>query len=131
MSLRGPVAQHLHNEAQNASLQMDRWDGSDGMGWGIKSVLQCSSYFVGIYNMYISAYIYSRKLSPTFIWVLKFDVKLRVGEHNFRNNPMYVSFNIWFQKLSFFFLFLIEFSHFFDNLKNVSCRVKSSLKVCF
>ena len=27
--------------------------------------------------------------------------------------------NIWFQKLSFFFLFLFEFSHFFENLKNV------------
>ena len=32
--------------------------------------------------------------------------------------------NIWFQKLSFFFLFLIEFSHFFENLKNVIYNVK-------
>ena len=27
--------------------------------------------------------------------------------------------NIWFQKSSFFFIFLFEFSHFFENLKNV------------
>ena len=59
------------------------WDGMDGMGRGIKSVLQCSSYFVGIYLRYIPTYIDNKKLSPTFLWVSKFDVKLGVGEHNF------------------------------------------------
>ena len=48
-------------------------------GWGIKSVLQCSSYFVGIQIRYIPIYKDIRKLSPTFLWVSIFDVKLGVG----------------------------------------------------
>ena len=72
----------------------DGWmDGMDGwMGWGIKSVLQFSSYFVGIYIRYIPTYTYNKKLPPTFLWVLKFDFKLGVGEHHFQNYTMYVSF---------------------------------------
>ena len=66
------------------------WAGVDGRN--TKSVLQFSLYFVGIYTMYMYACIYSQKLSPTFLWVSKFDVKLGVGEHNFQNYPMYVSF---------------------------------------
>ena len=47
------VQKDLHGErAKRASLRMDGmdgWmDGMDGMGRNIKSVLQCSSYFVGI-----------------------------------------------------------------------------------
>ena len=62
------------------------WDGwMDGwMGRNIKSVLQCSSYFVGIYIRYISTYIDNKKLYPTILWVSKFDVKLGVGEQNFK-----------------------------------------------
>ena len=37
----------------------------------------------------------TQKLSPTFLWVSKFDVKLGVGEFNFRNYPIYVSFQIF------------------------------------
>ena len=41
-------------------------------------------------------YLYTKqKLSPTFLWVSKFDVKLGVGEYNFRNYPTYVSFQIF------------------------------------
>ena len=40
--------------------------------------------------MYIPTYIDNKKLSPTFLWVSKFDVKLGVGEQNFQNYPMYV-----------------------------------------
>ena len=58
--------------------------GWDGMGWDgtvIKSVLQFYSYIVGIHNtipMYISTYIGIKKMSPTFLWVSKFDVNLGV-----------------------------------------------------
>ena len=57
------------------------WDGMDGMGWdgwGIKSVLQFSLYFVCIYILYLTSYICSQNLSPTSLWVSKFDVKLGV-----------------------------------------------------
>ena len=64
---------------------------TDGMGWmgwmdgrNIKSVLQYSSYFVGIYIRYIPTYIDNKKLSPTFLWVSKFDVKLGVGVKSFK-----------------------------------------------
>ena len=72
MSLRGPATQHLHNEARSAEF--------DGTGWTdgteIKSVLEFSSYFVGIQIRYIPTYTCDKKLPPTFLWVLKFDVKL-------------------------------------------------------
>ena len=57
------------------------------MGWmgrNIKSVLQCSSYFVGIYIRYIPTYIDNKKLYPTFLCVSKFDVKLGVGVKFFK-----------------------------------------------
>ena len=44
--------------------------------------------------MYLPTYTSHKKLPPTFLWVLKFDVKLGFGEHNFRNYDMYVSFQI-------------------------------------
>ena len=47
--------------------------------WGIKSVLQCSSYFVCIQIRYIPTYTSHKKLPPTFLWVLKFNVKLGFG----------------------------------------------------
>ena len=47
-------------------------------------------------------YIYSRKLSQTFLWISKFDVKLRVGKNHFRNYPICVSFQIFGSKLVFF-----------------------------
>ena len=60
--------------------------------------------------------VYEIKLSPTFLWVSKFDVKLKVGEHNFQKYPIYVSFFIlWFQKSTD----ISCISHFFENLKNV------------
>ena len=54
-------------------LRVDGWD-----GWGIKSVLQFSLYFVCIYILYLTSYICSQNLSPTSLWVSKFDVKLGV-----------------------------------------------------
>ena len=43
VSLRG-LAQIYTKRREAPSLRMDGWD---GMGWNIKSVLQCSSYCVG------------------------------------------------------------------------------------
>ena len=56
----------------------------DGMGRGIKSVLQYSSYFVGIQIRYIPTYIDNKKLYPTFLYISKFDVKLGVAIKNFK-----------------------------------------------
>ena len=42
-------------------------------------------------------------MPPTFLWVLKFYVKLGFGEHNFRNYPMCVSFQIFGSKSRYFF----------------------------
>ena len=59
-----------------------RPEGPSLMGWVdgryIKSVLQFSSHLVGIYIKYIPTYTRNKKLSPTFLWVSKFDVKLGV-----------------------------------------------------
>ena len=70
--------------------------------------------------MYIWTYIDSKKLSPRFLWVSKFEVKLGVGEHHFRNYPMYVIFQILGSKSRFFiFYFYLSLAFFFENLKNV------------
>ena len=43
--------------------------------------------------MYIPTYIYTQKLSPTFLWVSKFDVKLGSVVMIFKiNYPLYVCF---------------------------------------
>ena len=60
------------------------WDGMGWDGWGIKSVLQFSLYFVCIYILYLTSYICSQNLSPTSLWVSKFDVKLGVVIKNFK-----------------------------------------------
>ena len=52
--------------------------------------------------MYIPSYTCDKKLSPTFLWDSKFDVKWGVGEHNFQNYNMYVSFQIFGPKLVIF-----------------------------
>ena len=62
---------HLFETLKMFHLRMDGWDGQN-----IKSVLQFSLYFVCISIMYITTYICSQNLSPTFLWVLKFDVNL-------------------------------------------------------
>ena len=46
-SLRGP-ANALDQRAREAREFKDGWDGIGWMDGGIKSVLECSSYFVGI-----------------------------------------------------------------------------------
>ena len=56
----------------------------DGMGRNIKGVLQFCSYFEGTQIMYTCTYMYPQKLSPTFLWVSKFDVKLGVVVKNFK-----------------------------------------------
>ena len=58
-------------------------------------------------------YIYSRKFSPTFLWVSKFDVKLRVGEHQFENYPTCVSLEIFISKHVLLFLVLNRIRPFF------------------
>ena len=47
--------------------------------------------------MYICTYIYTQKLSPRFLWVLKFDVKLGVVVKNFKTTIGRWFFRIWFQ----------------------------------
>ena len=56
-----------------------------------------SEYIEHVYNTYID----TKKLSPRFLWVSKFDVKLGMGEHHFRNYPMYVIFKYLVPNLSF------------------------------
>ena len=73
--------------------------------------------------MCIVTYIYTQKMSQTFSWILKFDVKLGVGEHHFWNYTMYVSFQIFGSKLVTFFVFN-WISVFIENLKNVFCHWK-------
>ena len=58
---------------------------------------------------YIPTYTCDKKLPPTFIWVLKFDVKLGFGEHNFRNYTRYVSFQIFDSKSCLFFAYIMVF----------------------
>ena len=65
--------------------------------------------------MYICSHRDNKKISPIFLCVSKVDVNLGMGEHNFRNNPVYVSFvNFRFQScLSFcFYLGLAIFLQF-------------------
>ena len=80
MSLRG-LGQDLHNEARRAEF--------DGMGWdGTECQMDPSTlYFVGILLRYIPTYTCNKKMSPTILWVLKFDVKLGVGDQNFKIVP--------------------------------------------
>ena len=54
------------------------------VGWNIKSVLHFYSYFVGILLRYIPTCICNKKLSPTFLWVSKFDVKLECLDFIFK-----------------------------------------------
>ena len=63
------------------------------MGWmdGISKVSFNVLHSLWVYRTFIYLLIcIFKKLSPTFVWVSKFDVKLGVGEHHFRNYPMYV-----------------------------------------
>ena len=55
--------------------------------------------------------------------------QIGVGETSFSKLPNASEFqNIGSKRCLFFFLFLIQFSHFFESLKNVFCRLKLSLK---
>ena len=63
-------------------------------------------------------------MSPTFLWVSKFHVKLGVGDPYFRNYHMYVSFQIFGSKIVIFFYFLIKFIRFIAIFKNVICNVE-------
>jgi len=107
MSLRGPVPTPT-TEARRAEFTggwMDGmgWDGWDGMGWGIKSVLQFSLYFVCIYILYLTSYICSQNLSPTSLWVSKFDVKLGVVIKIFKITAGRWFFIFWPKSSLFFF----------------------------
>ena len=55
--------------------------------------------------MYISTYIYPRKLPPIFLWVSKCEVKLSMGENNFQHYPIYVSFKYLVPNVLFSFCF--------------------------
>ena len=50
----------------------------------IKRVLRFSSFLCMLNIMYICTYIRTQKLSLRFLWVSKFDVKLRVIDKNFK-----------------------------------------------
>ena len=80
MSLRGP-GQDLHDEARRAEF-------TDGMGWMEWTEYQkCPLIFFILCTHIDKVYIYlytKKKLSPTFLWVSKFDVKLGVVIINFK-----------------------------------------------
>ena len=65
-----------------------------------------------IEHVYIFTYIDNKTLSLGSLWVSKFDLKLGVGEHHFRNYPMYVSFQIFGSK---FVIFLSCIYQYFEN----------------
>ena len=85
MSLRGPVPTPTI-EARRA--EFDGTGGTGGTGWtdgtGYQKCLLIFFIFCGyIDKVYI--YLYTKKkLSPTFLWVSKFDVKLGVVIKNFK-----------------------------------------------
>ena len=79
---------------------MDRWD-------GISKVSFNFLYTLYIYRTCICTYIDNRKFSPSFLWVSKVNVKLGMGEQNFRDYPMNVSFLIFGSK-SCLFLFVFN-----------------------
>ena len=56
--------------------------------------------------VYIYLYIYTKKLSPIFLWVSKFDVDLGIGEHIFQITLPYSHefSNIWLQTCLFFWI---------------------------
>ena len=65
--------------------------------------------------MHICTQVDYKKKLPTFLCVSKVDLKLELGEHNFRNNPVYVSFLIFGSKVVFFLLVFLWVSPFFIN----------------
>ena len=71
--------------------------------------------------MYIRTYLYTQKLSPRFLWVLKFDVKWWVGEHYFRNYPMYVSFQIFGSKLVHVYSIVLNHRTHKLYIKSIQC----------
>ena len=70
----------------------------DGMG-----EKKCPSIFfilcTYIEHVFLYAYIDNKNLSPTFLLVSKFDVKLGSGEHHY---PIYVNFQIFGSKSRLF-----------------------------
>ena len=71
----------------------------DGMGLNVISVFNFLRilwvYTWVYYKRYIPTYTCNKKLSPAFLWISNFDVKLGVVEYHFQNYPMYVSFQIF------------------------------------
>ena len=59
----------------------------------------------GSFNVLHTLWVYIY-LSTIFLWVSKFNVKFRVGEHHFRNYRLYVSFEKFSCKLVFLFVLL-------------------------
>ena len=74
LSLRGPA--QFTQEARSDEF-------TDGWVDGFTEYQKCPSIFFilcwYIDHVYVYLSIYSQKLSPTFFWVSKFDVKLRSG----------------------------------------------------
>ena len=66
--------------------------GWDGVGWTEYQKRPSIFFILCGYIDHVYVYLYNQKLSPTFLWVSKFDVKLGVGEHNFQKYAMFVSF---------------------------------------
>ena len=80
----------------------DGWDGLDGLD-GISKVSFKILHTMWVYRLSIYLLIHEKKkLSPTFLWVSKFDIKLGVGEHDFRNYHIYVTFQIFGSKSRYF-----------------------------
>ena len=101
MSLRDP-GQIYTTRPEELSLRMgwDGWTGWDGMGYQkflsiffilsgyIKHVYVYLYVYLKIFTIIVMGlkYIYTQKLSPTFLWVSEFHVKLGVVVKNFKIN---------------------------------------------
>ena len=95
-------------------------DGIHGwmVGISIVSFTFPHTFFVCTTCTFVHTYIDNKTLPPTFLWVSKFDVKLGLWETIF-SKLLYVRefSNILFQTCHFFFLFLVELSHFLKTSK--------------
>ena len=89
MSLRGPAAQHLHNEARRAEFTDGmRWD---GMGW--MEYQKCpSNFFIicgYIEHVYTYLYIYSKIVTNILI---AFKISCQVGRRQTDNSLHYTHY---------------------------------------
>ena len=126
-SLRGPVTTSTREAA--GRVYWMGWDGMDGMD-GMDGVSKVSFNFLYTLCVYrlciITSCIFNQKLSPTSLWVSKFDVKLEVVIKNFKFTAGRWFFIFW-PKSSLFF-FTSRWEAFFAKNWKKTGRVKDFTK---